>query len=113
MAFIDHFSGPGIAIGLVCVCVDNNFRTKLLKLWHAVHLYTILVKFNVSRQDRRSEFKAIGENVAKVISVTSSERFLFFQFLTFYSQHLSHDSCKHRGVISTGHCRAEAVNASA
>jgi len=25
MIFTDHFSGPGGAIGQVCVCPDNNF----------------------------------------------------------------------------------------
>jgi len=59
----DHFSGPGIAIGLayvsacVCVCLDNNFWTKRPSTW----IFGMLVHFHLGQIWRSvSEVKVQG-----------------------------------------------------
>ena len=63
----DHFSGPGRAIGRLCVCLSvcaDDMVSVTLARWSSI-----------IGQSSRSEV----ENVAKVVSATSSEGFLVRQ----------------------------------
>ena len=97
--FLPTTSGPGRALGEVCVCVSgNDFWTE----WPLIKVFGLLVRHDTVFKVWRSVLYVKGSrygsgNVSKIVSVTSSEGFVVYSVLWhgwFSSKKDGHPACK-------------------
>ena len=77
--FADDFSGPGKAIGTVCMsvfCLSNMTTTfelsDVLTYIFGAMIPTDTIQVRLEGHGRRSKFTVTGENVARPVGATSS-----------------------------------------